>query len=117
MSTVNPYSQEIMQTAGYTQIKPLATTLQGIIWKAHDESTRSSVVIKEANKELHQSACAMIDNRTYSVDENILDELAILKYLSGDAKCPPSMVKFIRSFQRYSLSFYYVYIQIVFNII
>ena len=72
----------------------------GTIWRAYDQSSRSNVVIKEANKELHHSSSAMVGNRTYSVIEDVLTELSILEYLSKDKNCPKSMVKFLQSFQR-----------------
>lgn len=85
----------------YLIINKTKPTLQkGTIWRSLKHSTNKNVVIKITNIKLHSKSSIIIDGVQYKVNENILMEKAILKYLSKDKQCPKSMVKYIDSFKR-----------------
>eukprot|EP01084_Bolivina_argentea_P050215 92334_1 len=84
-------------------------TLQGSIWRATKSQTNQSAryiydpssctVIKVTNRYLHQLQVGIIGTSTYRVNEDILLEQSILKYLTQQTKCPHSIVKFHRFFK------------------
>ena len=58
------------------------------------------MVIKATNKGLHRKNLVVLNGVEYRVQENILRETSILKYLSNDKRCPQSLTKYLDCFQR-----------------
>eukprot|EP01083_Nonionella_stella_P099171 278858_1 len=85
--------------AGYTQAIKIADSMQGSVWRSLATYSNSNVVIKAANKSLHNMSMVVINGLTYSVYENIVNETAILKYLTEDTLCPKSLVKYLNGFE------------------
>ena len=68
---------------------------------------KKHVVIKVTNKALHFNKIVIKNGVKIGVEENILLEKSILKYLTKDKKCPNSIVKYHSSFQS-NINFYLV---------
>lgn len=60
-----------------------------------------SVIAKVTDKELHSQSAVIIDNNKYYVDENIMKEMSIQKYVTQDTQCPKSIVRYLCSFATY----------------
>ena len=65
-------------------------------------------------KKLHDQSVVVIDGDEHKIDENIIKEKEILKYLSYDKNLPSSIIKYIDFYQRFVFLsfflFYFVYI-------
>ena len=98
--------ESTMNKAGYINLSMLARTLQGSIWRAQQVETGTNngifhnVVAKATNIYLHSQSMMVINGKEYKINENILNEMAILEYLSKTKRCPNSIIKYIDSFQR-----------------
>eukprot|EP01084_Bolivina_argentea_P286959 492358_1 len=92
-----PYSiRRVMVNHGYIPSKCLASTLQGSIWKVRHLGPDTRImnsVIKVAQKALHEKNIAIVDGKEFDVQENIIKETAILRYLTN-GNPPDSLVKF-----------------------
>ena len=112
--TIENRLKRLLQKSGYKDSVKLADSLQGSIWRATNKSMNNTVVIKATNKNLHQNAIVIVNGIPVEVEEDIIKETAILKYLTefqdesehNDHKqtkktCPNSFVKYIDSFQTY----------------
>ena len=54
------------------------------------------------SKKLHSDSIGIVNGKKYHIDENIVKEMSIQKYLTEtDDNCPKSIVKFRRCFERY----------------
>ena len=86
----------------------ISNTLQGSIYRGYIESNRGSksVVIKVANQYLQQKGLAIHNNEVIKVQEDIVHEAGILKYLSDDDECPRSIVKYHQFYKSYVLYLY-----------
>lgn len=73
----------------------------GSIWRSYHKLL-GRTVIKSTNKALHSNKIVIKNGIKYAVDENILNENSILKYLTSDNLSPPSIIKYYDSFQRLS---------------
>ena len=96
----------VFKKIGLFQGKKITDTLQGSIWRALTCTTNGvgkmkSVVIKRTNQTLFDQSCAVIQSKIFSVQENILMEKSILKYLTQSGDCPNSIVKFQCFFKTY----------------
>ena len=92
----------VLKSAGFDTINKITDTLQGSIWRGSYQTLdgkTDSVAIKVTNKYLQQHSLAIFDNKSTSVQENILYEAAILKYLTDDDKCPQSIIKYHQLYQ------------------
>ena len=103
---------------GYINPLRIAKSLQGSIWRAtkqiqcaNNSIISLSIVVKITNIHLHSNSTAMINNRQYKIDENILNEITILKYLTQDNVSPKSIIKYIDCFRRsvIHLKFYNIF--------
>ena len=107
-----PYSKHdrriirVLNKVGLVEAKKVTETLQGSIWRATSQSQSSlgcreteSVVIKVTNQYLQKNSLAQIGNQQIPVQEDILLESSILKFLTENEKCPKSIVKFRRFFK------------------
>eukprot|EP01084_Bolivina_argentea_P168155 291684_1 len=98
----------ILKDAGFTNIVQKAHTLQGIVYNALNQSTNQHVVIKVTNKDLHKNGIAIVENEKHKVNENIIMESSILKYLATDRKnIPKSIIKFY-DFYQCNVNFYLI---------
>eukprot|EP01083_Nonionella_stella_P077518 211741_1 len=92
----------VMRSAGYESNTKIADTLQGTIWKSIQKSTNTPVVIKVTRMDLHERNVMHLNGKTIKIHENILQEKAILQYLSNDPTCPDSIVQYIDAFKSHS---------------
>eukprot|EP01083_Nonionella_stella_P218818 784324_1 len=84
-----------LSKAGYINVTKLADSLQGGVYKALKKSLNAPVVIKMTNKMLHKRQIALLQGKQYyNIQENILQEASILKYLTQQKDLPKSIVKF-----------------------
>ena len=103
----------ILNKLGYTNTLRITSTLQGSIWKATKQIVGANnviislnIVVKITNIHLHaNSKSTVINRKQYKIDENILNEITILKYLTHDNIAPKSIIKYIDCFRRYFLYF------------
>ena len=102
--------KRLLHNSGYINPIKLADSLQGSVWRAIDKSMDRTVVIKATKKNLHENGIVLINGVRIDVEENIIKESSILKYLTeskyGQDKyqqkaCPKSFVKYIDFFQTY----------------
>eukprot|EP01083_Nonionella_stella_P281768 958914_1 len=98
-----------MKQHGYINNAKLCETLQGTIWSSTHPDTNTPVVIKATSKQLHRDSVVIFNGKTYYVQENILKERALLKYLTIQPNCPKSIVKYIDFFS--DNSHYYLVMQ------
>jgi len=73
----------VLQQAGYCSNQKKTDTLQGSIWSSRSQNNGSSVIIKVTSRKLHKESVIIYDGKKYNVDENIIKEKDILKYLSS----------------------------------
>eukprot|EP01084_Bolivina_argentea_P080926 146556_1 len=102
----NTKSKPTTRKPGYIFKTKICSTLQGEIWQCIQQNTNKKVVIKKTDLNLHQNGIIYLNGQEIKVQENILTEKSILKYLSDDIKCPKSIVKYIDSFK--SNRYYYM---------
>eukprot|EP01084_Bolivina_argentea_P157230 273994_1 len=98
--------KSVLNECGYIEAIKIGNTLQGSIWRAFRKSTYKQVVVKIANKKLHQESMGIVRGEKVCVHENIAAEKRCLKYLNDDKYAPQSMVKyhqFLKSKNNYYL--------------
>lgn len=91
---------------GYENVSKIVNTMQGMVVSADHIPSDTKVVIKITSRRLHDRGAAIINGVEYLVDENILAERSVIRYLSDKDKCPPSIVKYVDFFK--SQSNYYL---------
>eukprot|EP01084_Bolivina_argentea_P101902 182630_1 len=94
------YDQKIIRTlhkVGYDVATKLTNTLQGSIWRASNNNETS--VIKVTNIFMHKHKLAIINGKQHTIQEDILLEKSILKYITQFKNCPKSIVKYKRFFR------------------
>eukprot|EP01084_Bolivina_argentea_P096508 173493_1 len=97
----------VFDKIGLSAPTKLSSTLQGSVWRANgNNETNESFVIKVTNQLLHSQRVSIVNGKKYPVQEDILLEQAILKYLTDFTECPKSIVKHKRFFK--SRSDYYL---------
>eukprot|EP00485_Elphidium_margaritaceum_P000851 CAMPEP_0202690506 /NCGR_PEP_ID=MMETSP1385-20130828/5463_1 /ASSEMBLY_ACC=CAM_ASM_000861 /TAXON_ID=933848 /ORGANISM="Elphidium margaritaceum" /LENGTH=330 /DNA_ID=CAMNT_0049345773 /DNA_START=21 /DNA_END=1013 /DNA_ORIENTATION=- len=84
-----------LRDAGYDVKHEIAQTLQGRIVSATRRADGAQVVIKQTAIDLHSQSVAWRDGKMFRVNENILKEYEILRYLTCQSGHDPGMVKFI----------------------
>eukprot|EP00484_Ammonia_sp_Unknown_P020477 CAMPEP_0197045560 /NCGR_PEP_ID=MMETSP1384-20130603/21393_1 /TAXON_ID=29189 /ORGANISM="Ammonia sp." /LENGTH=341 /DNA_ID=CAMNT_0042477187 /DNA_START=57 /DNA_END=1079 /DNA_ORIENTATION=- len=108
MSTAPPSKTvSVLESAGYTDVEKIANTLQGSIWSAVHKSSKKAVAVKVTKRSLHEHGVVIVNNVQYRVDENILREKAILKYLSKGGQRADCIVQYVDSFKT-NLHYYLV---------
>eukprot|EP01083_Nonionella_stella_P068898 183244_1 len=87
--TITTNTRRSMAYRGYqTASKPLTTTLQGSIWCGMNTNPHTighfnrNIVIKVSNKDLDLHKITVLDGKIIQVQESILSEMSILKYLT-----------------------------------
>ena len=93
--------KSILDQSGYTLTSKISDTMQGRMWRALNKRTNENVVIKVTSIELHSKSIGIVNGKEYKVNENIMNETSILKYLTKDKKSIKSIVKYMDSFKRY----------------
>jgi len=93
----------VFKKMGFVSASKIGDTLQGSIWRASKRSKYSAkgqkAVIKITNRFLHKHSVTFIKGKPHRINENILLEQSILKYLTENEKCPKSIVKFQQFFK------------------
>eukprot|EP01083_Nonionella_stella_P291748 992490_1 len=89
---------DVLRKTGFSNVSKITSTLQGTIWSATTYDLQS-VVIKTTSKYLHDKSMSSINGQTSHVQEDILLEQSILKYVTQQQDCPKSIVKFQDFFQ------------------
>lgn len=80
----------VLEQAGYCNNHKITETLQGSIWSSTKKATKKNVIIKVTSRKLHNESMIIYDGKKYNVDENIIKEKEILRYLTAnndDTKC------------------------------
>eukprot|EP01083_Nonionella_stella_P295811 1005217_1 len=72
--------QNEMSKRGYKPYKSITSTLQGSIWKT--TKLNKDFVVKVTKKSLHEKNIAIVNGSEIPIEENIIKETAILRYLS-----------------------------------
>ena len=86
---------------GLSSIYKISKSLQGAVWRG--KYNNEKLVIKVTNCHLQEQSLAHFgNNKLVPVDEDIISEAMILKYLSQDSKCPKSIVKYGNFFKSLS---------------
>ena len=80
----------------YTDIIKKIDTLQGAIYQVSKDKT--TYIIKVTNKELHNRHITHWNGRTVQIQENVLKEADILRYLTSNNP-PKSLVQYINLFE------------------
>eukprot|EP01084_Bolivina_argentea_P042043 77588_1 len=88
--------KKVLRGHGYRSLSKIASTLQGEIYKA-THTKHQHVVIKVTDKKLHAKSIAVVDGQEISIQENIVDEIRILRWLTHH-DAPSSMTRFIDYF-------------------
>eukprot|EP01083_Nonionella_stella_P089301 249145_1 len=90
----------VLQKVGLVSATKLTNSLQGSIWRAasKDGGDKFSVT-KVTSQYLHEKSMSVVDNQAYAVNEDILLEQSILKFLTQNTNCPKSIVRFERFFK------------------
>ena len=109
--TIEKRLKRLLHNSGYINPIKLADSLQGSIWRAINKSMDRTVVIKVTKKNLHQNGIVIINGIRIDVEENIIKETSILKYLTEfngyqykkhkRKSLSNCFVKYIDSFQTY----------------
>jgi len=85
---------DVFDRTGYTVQNKIATTLQGsIYYGTHD--IKEPCVLKRACIKLHKNNAGIMHNQIIKVNENIVKEAKILKYLTSLNGNIPGLTKFI----------------------
>eukprot|EP00484_Ammonia_sp_Unknown_P024446 CAMPEP_0197023002 /NCGR_PEP_ID=MMETSP1384-20130603/3788_1 /TAXON_ID=29189 /ORGANISM="Ammonia sp." /LENGTH=592 /DNA_ID=CAMNT_0042451139 /DNA_START=105 /DNA_END=1883 /DNA_ORIENTATION=+ len=91
---------------GYVKKKKIATTLQGFVYEIQSMRDGKKYVIKKTDKQLHAAGITIQNGKKYAVHEDVLNEKAILEWISRRRSAPEFMVKFVEFFE--SEQFYYL---------
>lgn len=81
----------------------------GSVWRAQHPTTQKTVILKVANRAMHSQSIININGHQLVMNENIIDEAQIMKYLSSNKYCPASIIRYIDLFQRYYIHSIYLY--------
>eukprot|EP01083_Nonionella_stella_P070758 189465_1 len=97
-------SRMLLNQMGFDDTEKITGTLQGSIWRAKtnpnpNKPSLSSSVVKVTDRSMHKQKIAVYHGNVHQVDEDIVLEQAILRYLTQSETCPPSIVKFKRFIQ------------------
>lgn len=88
------YSEKnAMKKKGYVPFKSIGTTLQGSIWKVKSKADKGTSVIKVTKKSLHDKSVAIVNGTEINIQEDIIKETAVLRYLSS-SNPPKALAKF-----------------------
>eukprot|EP01084_Bolivina_argentea_P158448 276006_1 len=101
-SSTSKKINRVLQKIGLSKIAKITDTLQGSIWRGVSEGkdkSMSNSVVKVTDQTLHRQSVSVINNQRIQINENILVEQSILKFLTQHKSCPPSIVKYRRFFQ------------------
>eukprot|EP00484_Ammonia_sp_Unknown_P000853 CAMPEP_0197021808 /NCGR_PEP_ID=MMETSP1384-20130603/2718_1 /TAXON_ID=29189 /ORGANISM="Ammonia sp." /LENGTH=329 /DNA_ID=CAMNT_0042449719 /DNA_START=91 /DNA_END=1080 /DNA_ORIENTATION=+ len=93
-------TRQAMHKISLSGVSKISESLQGSVWKATrtgSSGVGKPVVVKVTDRYLHQNALGKVNKTAITVHENIVSEAKILRLLSKDKTCPPSIVRF-RSF-------------------
>mmetsp|Transcript_15629 Transcript_15629/g.23876 ORF Transcript_15629/g.23876 Transcript_15629/m.23876 type:complete len:364 (-) Transcript_15629:1258-2349(-) len=74
----------VLEQAGYSNAQKLTETLQGSIWTSYSTKTakNKAVIVKVTSRKLHKESMIIYEGKKYNVEENIIKEKEILKYLT-----------------------------------
>jgi len=102
---------KVLHKIGMFKPTKVADTLQGSIWRAYQipqdlEKPTTSVIIKVTQQDLYRKSMANIEGQLFEVNEDVLLEQSIVKFLSQQPSCPNSIVKFHRFFKSHSSLFF-----------
>eukprot|EP01084_Bolivina_argentea_P229812 387785_1 len=87
--------ESVLNKAGFVNVSKISNTLQGGIWEGKKFTEKETIIIKVTNKFLHKHSLSIETcNKTYIIDENILQEMKILKYLTKQNDTPKSIIKY-----------------------
>eukprot|EP00485_Elphidium_margaritaceum_P002541 CAMPEP_0202694766 /NCGR_PEP_ID=MMETSP1385-20130828/8537_1 /ASSEMBLY_ACC=CAM_ASM_000861 /TAXON_ID=933848 /ORGANISM="Elphidium margaritaceum" /LENGTH=349 /DNA_ID=CAMNT_0049350669 /DNA_START=41 /DNA_END=1090 /DNA_ORIENTATION=+ len=100
----------VLKHVGYNTASKITDTLQGNIWRAYcvpesdvesprSKSSAKTVAVKVTSQLLQEQGYGIVNSKKYRVEENIICEQSILKYLTHCDECPPSLVRFHRFFK------------------
>eukprot|EP01083_Nonionella_stella_P089302 249146_1 len=85
----------VLRKVGLVSATKLTNTIQGSIWRASSSDARDKTsVTKVTSRYLHDKSISVVNNTTYAVNEDILLEQSILKFLTQNQNCPKSIVQF-----------------------
>eukprot|EP01083_Nonionella_stella_P070734 189395_1 len=87
--------ENTLTSKGHIDLKKLSEALQGTIWETSKNG--SSNIIKVTDKSLHDKHITYVDDTEITIQENIINESRILKYLTTNDP-PPTLVQFIDFF-------------------
>ena len=100
----------VLEQAGYdiNNTSKITDTLQGSIWSSFTKTNEKneSVIIKVTSRKLHKESMIIYDGKKYNVDENIIKEKEILKYLTKDNN--NKYIVSYRNFFKSNSNFYFV---------
>eukprot|EP01083_Nonionella_stella_P001095 3166_1 len=89
---------------GYTSLTRLCNALQGSIWKTCKDGAQR--IVKVIHKSLYHKHITYLDHKEAHVQEDIIKEATILKYLTN-SRPPPSLAQYIDFFEDIN-SYYFV---------
>ena len=100
----------VLEQAGYNDSLKITDTLQGSIWSSHNQETNESVIIKVTSRKLHKESMIIYDGKKYNVEENIIKEKEIIKYLTKkpDKKLNNKNIVSYRDFFKSNSNYYFV---------
>eukprot|EP01083_Nonionella_stella_P085172 236034_1 len=87
--------EPMLAKMGYLEPRKICDTLQGSIWRATQTKSKRRCVVKITDRALHSNSMMILDGQRLNVHEDIVKEQQILQYLSQDAKCPNSIVRYV----------------------
>ena len=105
-STLDSDAATLLTRLGYHNPVRVTRTIQGSIWKCSKQivgannSVISSKRVIKITKE--QNISTTSNDKHNKINENILNEISILKYLTQDNTESTTIVKYIDFFRRYS---------------
>lgn len=97
--------EQILSARGYQIESKIATTLQGVIYKANKQHKADEqplrgqpVVIKVTEKKWYTKGVAFVNGKEIPIRENIMDEIQILRWLTHHQP-PAAMTRYVDHFE------------------
>eukprot|EP01084_Bolivina_argentea_P174161 301670_1 len=99
----------VLRNVGLVSSTKLTDSIQGSIWRSRsgDGPSPTPFVTKVTRRHLHENSISVMNDTVYTVEEDILLEQSILKFLTQNTDCPQSIVRF-QSFFKTKSDYYLV---------
>jgi len=97
---------ELLHPLGFEAQRSIADTLQGQIWTVKHAQSQQECILKVTSKQLHSEKISMVLNQPVVIQEDIVKEATVMKYLSRFHDEYPSSIIAYKGFFESNKNYY-----------